>query len=153
MAYAKETSVPVDRSRAEVEKLLGRYGATAFGYLNQGSRSVIVFEIDRRRVLMDLPMPSVDDPEVKFTAVGSTRTPAERDRAYQQAVRARWRALVLIVKAKLVAVEAGITTIEREFLADLALPNGQTFGQWARPQLDHVYESGTMPALMPGTEY
>jgi hypothetical protein len=43
--------------------------------------------------------------------------------------------LVAVVKAKLVAVEDNISTLEREFVADLVLPNGQTMHEWARPQL------------------
>lgn len=31
------------------------------------------------------------------------------------------------------------------------LPNGTTVGQWIAPQVAEAYESGTMPALMPGT--
>lgn len=150
MPYAKDTSVPIDRSRAEIEKLLGRYGATAFGYLNQNGRSIVVFEIDRRRVLMELPMPDPAARSITHTGAGNLRAPGEQERGYQQAVRARWRALVLIVKAKLVAVEAGITTVEREFLADVALPDGTTVGQWVQPQLAAAYDSGSMPALLPG---
>ena len=56
----------------------------------------------------------------------------------------------MVIKAKLVAVEAGISTIEREFLADVVLPDGHTVGQWVAPQLDKIYERGEMPALLPG---
>ncbi len=149
--YAADTAVPVDRSRTEIEKLLTRYGATAFGYLSQGGSQVVVFEISNRRVLMQLPLPGRDDREFALTPSGRhRRSPAEAERAYDQAVRARWRSLVLIIKAKLEAIAAGISTVEREFLADLALPNGQTVAQYLAPQLERVYDSGEMPALLPG---
>lgn len=32
----------------------------------------------------------------------------------------------------------------------MVLPNGQTVGQWMMPQLDAIYENGTMPPLLPG---
>ena len=65
-------------------------------------------------------------------------------------MRQRWRALALVIKAKLEAVEADITTLEAEFLAHIALPSGATVGEWVGPQLDAVYGSGEMPALLPG---
>jgi hypothetical protein len=60
------------------------------------------------------------------------------------------KALSLVVKAKLEAVEAGISTVEREFLADVLLADGSTVGAWAAPQLALVYERGVTPALLPG---
>ena len=33
MAYAEATSVPVDRSKSEIERTLDRYGATHFAYM------------------------------------------------------------------------------------------------------------------------
>lgn len=149
--YAAQTSVPADRTRAEIERLLDANGGTAFGYMTQQGQAVVVFEIGRRRVLMALPLPDREDREFSYTPSGrQRRAPAEATRLYDQAVRARWRALLLIIKAKLEAVAAGITTIEREFLADIALPSGQTVGQWAGPALETVYAGGQMPALLPG---
>ncbi len=148
--YAATTPVTADRSRAEIEKILGRYGATAFGYLSQGDTQVVVFEVGSRRVLMQLPLPDRNDEEFQYTQSGRERTPADAERAYAQAVRSRWRSLVLIIKAKLEAVAAGITTIEREFLADVALPDGRTVEQFLAPQLERAYAEGEMPALLPG---
>lgn len=69
--------------------------------------------------------------------------------AWEQACRAKWRALYLIIKAKLEAVESGISTIEREFFYDIVLPDGNTVGEFLSPQLDMVYESGNMPPMLP----
>jgi hypothetical protein len=66
-------------------------------------------------------------------------------------VRQRWRALALVIKAKLEAVEAGISSVEDEFLSFIMLPNGSTVGEWVQPQIERVYESGSMPALLPGS--
>jgi hypothetical protein len=41
--------------------------------------------------------------------------------------------LLLIIRAKLEAVESGITTLESEFLANILLPDGGTVGQWLSP--------------------
>lgn len=47
-------------------------------------------------------------------------------------------------------MEAGITTLETEFLANIVLSNGATVGQIMSPQLDEHYQTGKMPALLPG---
>ncbi len=150
--YAEDTTVPVERSRLELEQLLQRYGATAFGAMWEGDRQVVVFQIRDRRVLLDVPLPKRTERRFTHTeSRGWPRSAAQAQLAYEQAVRARWRALVLVVKAKLEAVDAGITTIEREFLADIALPDGRTVGQFMAPQIDRAYRSGEMPALLPGS--
>lgn len=77
------------------------------------------------------------------------RTDAQVEKAYEQAVRQRWRALALMVKAKLEAVEAEIATFEEEFLAHIVLPDGSTVGQTMIPQVAVAYETGQMPKMLP----
>jgi len=150
--YAKSSSVDVSESKNEIEKNLLRYGATQFVYGWETDRAQVGFEIDGRQVRILLLLP----PREEFATVNAgargvvRRSEAETDSVWQQAVRSRWRALSFIVKAKLVAVEAGITTIEREFLSDLVLPTGQTVGEWLAPQLDDIYEKHEYPMLMAG---
>lgn len=45
----------------------------------------------------------------------------------------------MIIKAKLEAVESGISTIEREFLYEIVLPDGSTVGDWVIPQVECAY--------------
>ena len=59
------------------------------------------------------------------------------------------RALLLVIKAKLEAVTAGISTIETEFLANIVLPDNTTAGEWMLPQIDRAYCTGEMPPLLP----
>ncbi|MBI2798928.1 MAG: hypothetical protein HYX63_01375 [Gammaproteobacteria bacterium] len=67
----------------------------------------------------------------------------------QQAVRQRWRALNLVIKAKLEAVESGISVFEEEFLAHIVMPNNQRVGQWMLPQIAAAYSSGKMSPMLP----
>jgi len=147
--YAANTSVPVERSRAELERTLSRYGATAFGYLSDAGKAVIMFEAHGRRIRFDLPLPERDSRVFTHHARGA-RTATAALEAWEQACRQKWRALNLAVKAKLEAVEAGIAEFEDEFLAYIALPDGSTMSQRARPAIAHAYDTGTMPTLMPG---
>lgn len=151
MTYAESTSVPADRSRNEIERTLQRYGADAFSYGWEGTRAILAFRAFGRMVKFTLTMP--DSGDQKFTRTPSGRkgrSPAQAQAAWEQATRQRWRALSLVVKAKLEAVESGITTFDEEFLAHLVLPNGQTVGEDAIPKIVLAYEEGSMPQLLPG---
>lgn len=145
--YASETSVSVDNSRAEIERTLKRYGASAFYYGSEEMKAMIGFRIGVRLVKFMLPMP---DPAAKeFTEHSrGTRSPDAAYKAWEQACRQRWRALALVIKAKLEAVTAGITTIEDEFLAHTVLSDGQTVGDTLRTQLAEHYRLGGPPSLM-----
>jgi hypothetical protein len=66
-----------------------------------------------------------------------------------QAIRQRWRALLLVIKAKLEAVQGGITEFDAEFLPHIVLPDGQTVGDWIIPQVNTAYELGEMPQALP----
>ena len=149
--YAESTHVPSDRSRSEIERTLRRYGATAFAYGWQEGAAQLMFEMANRRIRFTLPLPDPDADEFRLTPSGKyERTAKGQEEAYEQAVRQRWRALALVIKAKLEAVEAGISTVEDEFLSHVALPAGGTVGEWMKPRLDEVYATGQMPALLPG---
>jgi hypothetical protein len=150
--YAESTNVGSDKSRAEIERILARYGADSFMYGWQVNEAVLAFRAKGRNVKFVLPMPDRNSREFTHTPERQyARSAAQAEEAFEQAVRQRWRALALVIKAKLEAVEAGITMFEDEFLAHIMLADGTTVGQWARPQLERVYSSGEMPALLPGS--
>jgi hypothetical protein len=151
--YAANTEVPSDRSRAEIERTLRRYGASAFAYGWEGNRAQIGFKLADRQIKFTLPLPDPEAGEFTLTPTGRERSEKAAEDAYEQAVRQRWRALALVIKAKLEAVEAGISTVEREFLDAIMLPDGRTVGDWLGPQLGAVYARETMPALLPGSDH
>jgi hypothetical protein len=61
MPYAEETSVPVERSRAEIEHLLRKYGADQFASGWSGDRAMIQFRAEGRTVRFVLPLPDPQD--------------------------------------------------------------------------------------------
>lgn len=148
--YAENTTVSSDQSRAEIERTLARYGATGFMYGWEQDQAMIAFKTHARQVRFMLPLPGRDDREFTHTPEkGLKRSPAQSEKAYEQAVRQRWRALSLVIKAKLEAVEAGIAEFEDEFMANIVLPDGSTVSEFMRPQIETAYQSGRMPALLP----
>lgn len=147
--YADRTNVTPDRSRTEIEHTLQRYGATGFLYGWKNSQAVLGFEMNGRQLRFTMALPDREAASFQKTPTGKTRTENAAREAYEQAVRQRWRALALVIKAKLEAVESGIATFEEEFLSNILLPSGQTVGQWMIPQVDQAYVTGHMPALLP----
>jgi len=148
--FAEKTSVSSDRSRAEIEKTLTRYGASKFMYGWEESAALIAFEMEERRIKFVLPLPSLLDSDICKTDKGRERSAAQQEAAFEQAVRQKWRALALVIKAKLEAVESGITVFEDEFMAHIVLPDGKTVGDFMRPQIKQSYETKKMPALLIG---
>lgn len=146
--YAASTNVSSDKSKAEIEKTLRRYGATGFMYGWSGDFAVIAFEACGRHIKFQLPMPDINSDEIRLTETGRERAAGSLAGVYEQATRQRWRALALVIKAKLEAVEAGITLFEEEFLAHIMLPGGKTVGSLMLPQVQTAYETGTMPPLL-----
>lgn len=148
--YAETTSVSSEASRGEIERTLSRYGASSFMYGWDQDKAIVGFIAHDRLVRFELPLPERGAREFTHTeAKGLRRSPAAAEAAYEQAVKQRWRALALVIKAKLEAVAAGIVTFEQEFGMHYMLPSGQTVNQWLSPQLERVYEGGGMPALLP----
>jgi hypothetical protein len=149
MTFAKGTDVSVAKSRAEIERLIQRYGATATAFMNEQHRAIVCFEASHRRVMFELKLPSLDDKKFLRDGRGTLRTPQKRYDVWEQACRERWRALALVIKAKLEAVETGITTFEDEFLAHIVMPDGQTVATHIKPRIAEAYDGGKMLALMP----
>lgn len=148
--YASQTSVSSDRTRAEIERTLVRYGATGFMYAWQDDHVVIAFTAHDRQIRFFLPMPDRNDREFTHTPErGQRRSEDQIESHYERAVRSRWRALLLIIKAKLEAVESGIVTFEDEFLAHVVLADNSTVSDWIQPQIEKSYSTGQMPKMLP----
>jgi hypothetical protein len=64
--FAEGTSVPVEKSRAEIEKMIVRYGATSTAFMTGPGRAVIVFECKARRVMFELPLPDMKDSKFAY---------------------------------------------------------------------------------------
>jgi len=124
--YAQNTVVPISRTQGQLRELLIRYGADGFALGEKaGGLRLICFEHHGLNLRFTMQCPAKDSREE----------------------RRMWRALWMIVKAKLESVESEISTFEEEFLGWVVQPNGRTIGeQWA-PQLEHLDK---VPPMLPG---
>lgn len=136
--YAERTDVPVERSRSEIEKLARAHGATGFGTMWDKDRFALMFELRNRRVRFDIPAPSAAE--------------YSNQKAWEAEERRRWRALLLILKAKLELVASGDVDFDAEFLANLVLPGGMTIGDRVLSSLGDTLNSGNLPPMLPRSQ-
>ena len=141
--YAAGTTVPVEKSRNELDALLNKYGATGFAYAKRPGHEVIGFEYGQRTIQFTLLEPLRDDYCRDWR--GYSRDTAAIDKQWEQAKKQFWRIFLMTIKAKMEAVECGIVTFEEEFLAHTMTPDGTTVGQWLNPQLNAAFQAGQMP--------
>jgi hypothetical protein len=139
--YADGTQVPVERTRAELEKLLTAHGATAFGVFKEPERTVVMYRL-RERYIKHV-MRVAEPPKGRGTK-------GELERRVESEERRRWRALLLIIKAKLEVIAAGDSTVEREFMADTMLADGSTVYDHAAQQIADSYATGQTPTFLLG---
>lgn len=147
--YAEGTDVPVERSRSEIEATLKKHGASAFFSASDSERGVaqVGFRLAGRLFRLEIRTPT-GTAAPKATRYEHTAQKAERVAKWVASEeRRRWRAQLLLVKAKLEMVATGETTVEREFLADMLMPDGQTVAQAALPSLAEMYRNGGAPSI------
>jgi len=148
--YAADTSVPMDRSISEIRTTVRRYGASEFAHMESDTQAAITFTMRGRRILFRLVMPSPEAPEFTQTERGKVRSSLVAEAAWEQACRSRWRALALVIKAKLEAVEVGIVVFEDEFLANTVPPGASvTFGETVRESMKLAHEKRELTPLLP----
>lgn len=138
--FAEGTEVPVERTRAELEALLAKHGASqvvVYRDMNPPLRGRVIFRIQERMVRLDV-VPKV--------------TSSQRKHGLPQAEREAWRRLLLVVKAKLELIADEGSTLEREFLADILLPDSTTVYETLRDKIDAAYTDGKVPPLLPAFE-
>ncbi len=146
-SFAKGTTVTVAKSRSEIEHMLSRYGVSKFQSGWDQDQAAILFEKNGRRIRFTLNLPS----EAEFAkADKNSRSPTAMKSACEAEHRRLWRALTLVIKAKLESVESGIESFESAFLSHVVVPgSNQTFGEWASPQIAAAYERGlNMPKML-----
>lgn len=117
--FAEDTKVPVDRTRQDLERLLRGAGAEGYATAWDPTQDLVEFLWKGKQIRFVLPR----------LATSST---GRRD----QEERRRWRALLLVVKAKLEAVQSGISVFEQEFLGYIVVPaTGRTIYEHAQGPL------------------
>jgi hypothetical protein len=133
--FAERSRVPVATTRMDIDRLLHLHKATQFG-------TAADYDIPQARVQFRL-----HDRIVRFTVPLPDPTKMGHER-FEQAERQRWRALLLVLRAKLEAVESQIASFETEFLGYIVMPNDQTMAELAKPLIGQAYAQRRVPAQL-----
>lgn len=142
--YASETTVTVDKTIGDLRKIVSRYGATEYGVFTSEMTGGVMFTLKERRIKISMIMPTKE--ESRIDSAG--RRMQFNQQRYDKQIRQRWRALLLVVTAKLEGVQSGIETVEQAFMPYLLLPNGSTVGEAVLTQI----QSGVLPLLSTGPQ-
>lgn len=153
MTYAKNTTVSTEKSEAEIKRNLRKHGADQIGIMQGDEGAMVMFRMRGRTYRFALRLPDQDDQEFTHYRHSSgsmvARGADTAQKYWEQACRSHWRALNLVIKAKLEAVDAGIVTFEDEFMPHAMINPKQTLGEIMKPQLEAYYSEGLPPAGLP----
>jgi hypothetical protein len=147
-----DTTVPPEKSREQITKLLRDYGAEAVSWTESFTSNVTELRFvlktpDNRMVQVRIVPPS-------FSVDRRTWVPEKGH--YETKPLPNWaqsyRLLYYFLKAKLESIAFGLRDIEEEFLSDILVrgPGGEatTIGEIVRPQL----ESGKLIPMLPAAK-
>lgn len=147
--YATGTDVGEERSRAELQFLLEKFGADQFGYAidRTVNAAKIMFRYKVANFVFRLPLANPEDKRIKFTPGGKLR---QDNQARQQLIaeenKRRWRSLCLAVKAMLVGVEDGIFNFAEVFMPYIVWGDGRTTAETLLPSIeDCIAHTGRLP--------
>lgn len=126
--YAARTTVSPENTQASIKKAIMGYGADEFGIAESRTQAMVTFKIEHLHVRVTIDLPE--------------REGYRSESATEQAVRQRWRALLLVIKAKLEAVDAGVSTLESEFLPFVVMADNRTLGEHIIPRLAEIVRPG-----------
>lgn len=128
--YAQHTKVSVEQSQAQARAMVRALGADRSAIMESSDGALVWFEIRGRQYMLSAPPPPPDEGNV------------------HQRQKSDWRALVLLLKAKKVAIEQGVTTVEREFFADVMMPKGARLIDYSDTLIEAAYREGGPPKLI-----
>lgn len=135
--YAKTTTVPVNKSRSQIQDELERFGVDEFFFGTSKRGQGIGFKYNERVYKMNVPLPE--------------RTEGMSENQYQQALRQRWRVLRMSMKMELEKIESGVISFEDQFLAQMCLPDGSNVSQFMRkPENLELLSKSKMPKMLTG---
>jgi hypothetical protein len=152
--YAAHTDVPAHQSRSALDQLLAKHGAKNRGIMSDDSSgtAVAAFFLEGRAIRLSVsfrrPAEVLRDAEREPPRGWRQRTALQRQKWAEtesaQEERQRWRALLLITRAKLEMIADGMSTVDREFLASIMLSDGRTVEERLVPDLPKLPPSAPL---------
>lgn len=118
--YAEGTKVSVDTSRGELSGILAKHGVKRQGWMGDETADELFFELDGGQFRLRIEKPTLTEIRQMYPNAYDHQAKLEAE------WRRRWRANVLLLKAKLEFIDSGDTTLDRELLPYRVLKDGRT---------------------------
>ena len=134
--YAEGTAVSVDSSRGEITGILAKHGVQRMGWMASPEGDELMFELGGGSYRLSMVKPTLT--EIRRLYPNAYNEQAKIDGEWRR----RWRANVLLLKAKLEFVASGDTTLDRELLPYRILKDGRT--------IEQTMAAGGLPMLAAG---
>ena len=153
--FAEDTTVSVEKTKAEIETTLRKYGADQYVPGSDWAAGKYFIQFRYRGYFIRFTIEIAPATSSKFhrTPTGRPRTQSQRLEAHAQHERSMWRKLLLVLKARLEAVDAGVESFEEAFLPHILAPDNATVGDHIIPKLKEIYATGRMPTDLLGLPY
>lgn len=120
MRYAEGTRVPVEQSRGEITGILARHGVQRMGWQTGPEGDELLFELAGHQYRFRIPKPT--EAEIYDLFPNHRDTVSKTDAEWRR----RWRANVLLLKAKLEFADGEASTVIRELMPYAMLTDGRT---------------------------
>jgi hypothetical protein len=159
--FANNTKISSTKTLEDLRKLLTKYGCSDFAHLERKSGIHILFTLfsdtpDQRNIRFSVGLPDLETFR-RFRVKTPTGGVGNRERTDSQSValleqeRARiYRALLAVIKGRLLAVDENIQTIEQAFYGEtVADASGATVYEVTKDRLAEGYRRNQFPDLMP----
>ena len=128
--YAEGTKVTVESSRGEITGILAKHGVTRMGWMASPEGDELMFELHGGQYRLSIIKPTLQGVREQYEAEGGRWNLVYDPQAKVDGEwRRRWRANVLLLKAKLEFIDSGDTTLDRELLPYRVLKDGRTLEQ------------------------
>jgi hypothetical protein len=140
--YAEGTSVSVESSRGEISGILAKHGVTDMGWTSNAERDELFFLLDGYRYRLTVVKPTLESEREWARKQGGYLPQIDLPSRVAKEWKRRWRATVLLLKAKLEFADGETSTIAHELMPYLILADGKTMSE--------ALLAGDVPLLMGG---
>ena len=132
--YAEGTTVSVESSRGEISGILAKHGVVRQGWASDPEGDVLQFELAGYQYRFRISKPT------RTEAWNMFPNAREIEPKMAQEWKRRWRANVLLLKAKLEFADGEVSTVMRELMPYALLKDGRTLEE-------AVLEGDSVPLL------
>ena len=132
--YAEGTAVSVESSRGEISGILAKHGVLRQAFMSEPEGDVIQFELGGYNYRFSVKRPTLT--EIRKMYPNAYNEQSKIDGEWRR----RWRANVLLLKAKLEFADGEASTVMRELMAYAVLKDGRTLE-------DAILEGDAIPLL------